>query len=55
MTDNLPLSIDDIRRWTEALSSCAIEGNQLAIELLELKEIDFKKFRLEILKLEENK
>jgi hypothetical protein len=37
-TSNLPFII-------AALSSCAIEGNKLAIELLELGRVDFEGFK----------
>ena len=43
LTDDLPLAI-------EALSSCAIEGNQWAIKLLELRNRDMDAFLKELYK-----
>lgn len=34
----------------ESLASCAIEGNQLAIDLLNLKDTDYEAFVLELVK-----
>lgn len=40
-------------KWREALASCAIEGNQYAIEMLELLKKDPDKFWIEIYKLQQ--
>lgn len=42
-----------INQWTEALASCAIEGNKYAIEQLNLKKTDYIAFLNEMLKQEE--
>jgi len=45
------ITYNDIRVWTEALASCAIEGNKFAIEMLELKKTDPIKFISELIRL----
>ena len=45
------LSFDDIMRWREAFASCAIEGNQLAIHMMNLWETDRNKFLIELIDL----
>ena len=37
--------------WIEALSTCAIEGNQYAIDMLKLKDTDKDAFFKELVKL----
>ena len=31
-------------KWNEALSSCAIEGNQTAINMIELRKTNYKEY-----------
>ena len=45
------MNIEDYYVWREALASCAIEGNQYAIEMLDLCKKDPEKFLLEMYKL----
>ncbi len=42
--ESISPSTSSIAVAIEALSSCAIEGSQLAIELLELRKTDFGEF-----------
>jgi hypothetical protein len=46
----ISLSMKDIAMYTEAFASCAIEGNKLAQEMLELKDKDYNKYLLELLR-----
>lgn len=47
------MNLTDMFIWREALASCAIEGNQYAIEMLELYKTDRDKFLLEMYKFHE--
>ena len=42
------MTSDDITIVIESLASCAIEGNKVAIELLELRKKDYKAFLIEL-------
>ncbi|KKM71233.1 hypothetical protein LCGC14_1432630 [marine sediment metagenome] len=44
------VTIDDLLRWREALSTCAIENNQYAIEQLKLWKTDRVAFTKEYLR-----
>ena len=53
-----PLHIDIValvNRWTAAFATCAIEGNEYAQRMLELKETDMGAFVREVLRLEREK
>jgi len=45
------LSFEDLMMWREALSSCAIEGNEWAKDMLKLRETDRNAYIKEITKL----
>lgn len=47
------MNLTDMYIWREALASCAIEGNQYAIEMLELQKKDPEKFLMEMYELKE--
>lgn len=47
----LSSAVDDIDMVVCALSSCAIEGNEFAIELLELKDKNYNEFIEELIDL----
>ncbi len=47
----LSSAVDDIAMVVCALSSCAIEGNEFAIELLELKDKNYNEFIEELIDL----
>ena len=49
----MSMSIMDIFALQEALCSCAIEGNQWAIDLLKLRDKDVDAFYLELFKLQQ--
>lgn len=46
------MNIADIFMWRESLASCAIEGNQYAIEMLKLYDEDREAFILELYRLQ---
>lgn len=51
MTKKVVDFVAQYMRWIEALSTCAIEGNQYAIEMLALKDTDRAGFIVEMYKL----